>query len=314
MKRTLLHIFVIVLLVFILISIINKASKPIVGTKKIKIVTTLYPLYDFARNIGQDKVDVTLLLPPGISAHTFEPKPSDIVRINHADIFIYIGRFMEPWADTVIKGISNNNVLVIDASIDAKMIPSVFQDKDEPALSMDPHIWLDFDNDKAIIQTIAHALIKMDKVNAGYYIHNADKYKADLTMIDKQYKSSLSNCKSKIILSAGHYAFGYLAERYDLKYLAAQGISPDAEPIAKDLIALVKQIQKNHIKYIFYEELSSPKIAKTISNETKAKMLVLNAAHNISKKDYLDKNISFLSIMQRNLDNLMIGLECSEGL
>src|SRR4030042_3394042 len=114
--------------------------------KKLKVITTLFPLYDMAKRIGADKADVSLLLPPGVEAHSFEPKPSDIVKINEADIFVYTGKFMEPWAEDVIKGVANNNLIVVDASRGAKMVTGVFHDAEEPAGSLDPHIWLDFDN------------------------------------------------------------------------------------------------------------------------------------------------------------------------
>jgi zinc transport system substrate-binding protein len=313
MKKTriLLNFAVIAMLILVLISIINDAKTPFIKSKKIKIVTTLFPLYDFAKNIGQDKVEVMLLLPPGAQAHSFEPKPSDIARINQADIFIYTGRFMEPWVEGIIKGISNKNLTIIDSSIGIKMIPAVFHDLDEPVGSLDPHIWLDFDNDKVITNNIVQALAKKDRVNADNYLKNADIYHKNLSLLDEQYKKTLSNCNKREIIYGGHYTFGYLAKRYNLKYLAAQGISPDAEPTAQDLISLVQQIKKDNIKYIFYEEIDSSKIAETLSNETQTKILPLNTAHNISKNDF-ERQTSFLSIMKQNLENLKIGLECSE--
>jgi zinc transport system substrate-binding protein len=118
-------------------------------------------------------------------------------------------------------------------------------------------------------------------------------------------------CSSKEIIYAGHYAFGYLTKRYGLEYFAAQGVSPDSEPTAADLINLVNQIKKDNIKYIFYEELSSPKIAQTLSDETGAELLLLNAAHNISKEQ-LEQGATFISIMKNNLTNLKIGLGYKE--
>ncbi len=117
-------------------------------------MTTLFPLYDFAKNIGKTKVEVSLLLPPGIEAHSFEPKPSDLVKVNEADVFIYTGKFMEPWAQDIIKSVTNKNLIIVDASKGTKMIHGVFQGAHEPAGSLDPHIWLDFDNAKIMVGTI----------------------------------------------------------------------------------------------------------------------------------------------------------------
>jgi len=281
------------------------------SSHKIKVVTTLFPLYDFAKNVGKDKVEVSLLLPPGVEAHSFEPKPSDIIKINEADLFVYTGKFMEPWAAGVIKGVSNKNLIVIDASQGTKMIPGVFHDEDEPAGSLDPHIWLDFDNAKIMINNIMQGLQTKDTLNKDFYKEKADEYNKKLTEMDIAYSTTLSPYKGKTIIYGGHYAFGYLARRYGLIYLAAQGVSPDAEPTANDLAKLVEQIKKDNIKYVYYEELTSPKIAETIANETNAKMLLLNAAHNLTK-DQFEHGLSFLDILKEDLANLKVGLQAQQ--
>ncbi len=278
------------------------------NTGKITIVTTLYPLYDFAVSIGRDKVDVSMLLPPGVEPHSFEPKPSDIAKISKAGVFIYTGKFMEPWVEDIIKGVSGSNVKIVDSSAGTEMAAAGFHDKDQ---GLDPHIWLNFDNAKIMVDNIAQTLAEKDAANADYYKQNANEYKTALSALDDKYKTALSDCKNKEIVYGGHYAFGYLAHRYGLQYLAAQGLSPDAEPTAHDLVQLVEQIKKNNIRYIFYEELTSPKIAETLANETQAKMLLLNAAHNITRQDFENK-VSFISIMENNLKNLKIGLQCAE--
>jgi len=286
----------------------KRAEEP-ARTKKLKVITTLFPLYDMAKSIGADKAEVSLLLPPGVEAHSFEPKPSDIVKINEADVFVYTGKFMEPWAEDVIKGAVNKNLIVVDASRGTKMIPGVFHDADEPAGSLDPHIWLDFDNAKIIVKNIMQAFQLKDGANKEFYEQKAEDYSDKLTELDTLYKTTLATCKDREIVYGGHYAFGYLAKRYGLKYLAAQGVSPDAEPTANDLIKLVEQIKKDKIKYVFYEELTSPKIAETIAGETKANMLLLNAAHNLSR-DQFEQGLSFFDILKKDLENMRVGLEC----
>jgi zinc transport system substrate-binding protein len=281
------------------------------NTNKISVVTTLFPLYDFAQNIGQDNVEVSLLLPPGVEAHSFEPKPGDIVKISESDVFVYTGKFMEPWAEDIVKGIANKKLIVVDASKGINMIPGVFHDADEPAGSLDPHIWLDFDNAKIMVDNITRAISEKNPSNAQYYQQNADEYKSALSKLDNEYKTALSKCQSKEIVYGGHYAFGYLARRYGIEYIAAQGMSPDAEPTAQVLVQLVEQIKAKNIQYIFYEELARPKIAETLSKETNTKMLLLNAAHNLTKEDFENK-ATFLSIMKDNLKNLKIGLQCAE--
>jgi zinc transport system substrate-binding protein len=312
MKKMLFFAGIIVIILLGIFAVSNLFRKPEKGIQKLTVVTTLFPLYDFAKTIGGDKVEVSLLLPPGVEAHSFEPKPSDIAKINEARVFIYTGKFMEPWAEDIIKGLADKNgTRIVNSSNGIEMVPGVFHDEDEPAGSMDPHIWLDFDNDKKIIQTIAAALSEKDPANADYYQQKADECKNKLSALDAEYKASLSKCQSAEIVYGGHYAFGYLARRYNLKYLAAQGVSPDSEPTARDLVQLVEQIKKDNVKYVFYEELTTPKIAETIADETSAKMLLLNAAHNLTKEDF-ENNASYLSIMEENLANLKIGLQCNE--
>jgi zinc transport system substrate-binding protein len=299
----------VVIALFIIFATKNPKPMEKTASHKIKVVVTLFPLYEFAKNIGKERVEVSLLLPPGVEAHSFEPKPSDLIKINEADIFIYTGKFMEPWAEDIVKSVTNRNLINIDASQGTKMIHGMFHDVHEPAGSLDPHIWLDFENAKTMVGNILHALEIKDPVNTDIFKKNADDYRKKLTELDSSYKTALAPCKGKEIVYGGHYAFGYLAQRYDLKYLAAQGFSPDSEPTAKDLSMLVEQIRKDNIKYVFFEELTSPKIADTIANETNTKLLLLNAAHNVSKDQFV-QGASFLDIMKSNLDNLKIGLGC----
>jgi zinc transport system substrate-binding protein len=309
MKFKLLILLFIFIILVGLFSACAKRGKEPAQMKKLKVITTLFPLYDMAKSIGADKAEVTLLLPPGVEAHSFEPKPGDIVKINEADVFVYTGNFMEPWAEDVIKGAVNKNLIVVDTSRGTKMIPVVFHDADEPVGSLDPHIWLDFDNAKIMVRNISQAMQLKDSANKEFYERRANDYIEKLTELDSSYRKTLASCKHREIVYGGHYAFGYLAKRYGLKYLAAQGVSPDVEPTANDLVKLVEQIKKDKIKYVFYEELTSPNIAKTIAGETNAKMLLLNAAHNLSR-DQFNQGLSFFDILKMDLDNLRIGLEC----
>lgn len=337
MKKTLFVVGVIAIIVLGIYAVSNIAQKPKSDSRKITIVTTLFPLYDFAKNIGQDKVEVSLLLPPGVEAHTFEPKPSDIVKINESDLFVYTGKFMEPWAEDIIKGISGKDVKIVDTSAGIELMKEEEEHEHEHEEGpheheetahqeeaehnhehehhrhggVDPHVWLDFANAKIMVDNITKTLVEKDPANASYYQNNAQNYNEKLTKLDNDHKATLAKCQSKEIIYGGHYAFGYLAKRYGLSYTAAQGFSPDSEPTAKDLIELVEQIKKNNIKYVFYEELSSPKIAETLSQETGAQMLLLNGAHNLSKEDY-ENDATYISLMESNLKNLSTGLLCTK--
>lgn len=305
----------------IVLSVANKArhTPETVYDNRLNIVTTLFPTYDFAKHIGGNKVNISLLLPPGMEAHNFEPKPSDIVEINNADVFVYTNKQMETWVEDIVRGVTGAGVLIVDASDGIELIESFESDhhdgpeheaEDEHAhTGTDPHVWLDFVNAQAMVDNIAEAMAKKDPDNRVYYFNNANSYKKELVELDNLYQTTLSQCSSRAVVYGGHHAFGYMMKRYNLLYTAAQGFSPDSEPTANDLISLVNQIKRNNLKHIFYEELSSPKIAETISRETSVQMLLLNGAHNVSKED-MSSGVSFVSMMNNNLKNLSQGLGC----
>lgn len=294
------------------IAIQNKSASS-VKSNKMKVITTIFPNYDSAKQIAGEKIDLLQLLPPGTESHSFEPKPSDLIKINEADIFIYTGIEMEPWVNDILKSITNKNLLVVDVSSEIEMIAGEHHEHEEEGTkqesTLDPHIWLDFTNYQKINNQITQALITKDNTNKDFYETNLKLYNEKLSLLDSKYQEELKNCESRKIIYGGHYAFGYLAKRYNLSYEAAQGFSPDSEPSAQDLIALVKQIKENNIKYVYYEEMSSSKIAETLGQETGAKLLLLNAAHNVSKEQ-IQNNISFVDIMENNLNNLKLGLNC----
>jgi zinc transport system substrate-binding protein len=322
MKKDILFPIIIILIfctgIFLLLKFGN-TTKRIENTEKVKVVTTLFPLYDFTKNIGGEYVDVSLLLPPGVESHGFEPKPSDLLAINEADVFVYTGEYMEPWVIDIIKSIDTDKVKVVDASKAVLLIKkgenheeehkeeSSHEDKHDH--DFDPHIWLDFDNAKIMVNNIKESLISKNSAIAPYVEKNTESYNNKLDILNSFYKENLKSCTQNKIVYGGHYAFGYLAEKYNLSYEAAMGISPDSEPTVKDLVSLIKQVKDEKIEYVFYEELASPRVAETIASEAGVKMLLLNAAHNLSKEQ-IEKGLSYTDIMQSNLDNLIIGLNC----
>jgi len=294
-----------------LLLVLRQASTEPAGgeSQKVRVVATLFPLYDMARHIGGDKADVSLLLPPGVEAHSFDPKPSDIVSINEADVFVFTGSGMEPWVPDVLKSVSNPDLTVVDASQGTRTITVSSGDTADPAGAPDPHIWLDFDNARIMAGNIERALADSDPDNTAFYERNLADYDRQLSQLDDEFRRTLSTCADREIVYGGHYAFGYLAERYGLKYISAQGVSPDAEPTASDLAQLVDQINRDGISYVFYEELTSPRIAETLSSETQARLLLLNAAHNVSR-DQVAQGVTFFDILSTDLDNLKTGLQC----
>jgi zinc transport system substrate-binding protein len=284
------------------------------GNGKLQVVTTLFPLYDFAKRIGGDQAQVSLLLPPGVEPHSFEPRPEDIVRVNHADLFIYTSRFMEPWAASIIAGLDQGKVGVVEGGSGIQLMPAPQGDHREHGEhgdehgGMDPHIWLDLENARLIAGNILAAFVARDPAHKGYYEQNAAGLTKDLAALDQRYKETLANCPKKVFLHGGHYAFGYLARRYGLKYVSASAVNADAEPTPARLAELVKLMRSERLNYVYTEELLNPRVAETIARETGAKVLMLNAAHNLSRDDF-QRGVSFIGIMEQNLQNLKAGLQ-----
>jgi zinc transport system substrate-binding protein len=293
----------------------NEAKEP--AQKKLMVVTTLFPLYDFARAIGGDRADITLLLPPGVEPHTFEPKPADVMTVSKADVFVYTNEYMEPWAKRFLSGLPSHNMTIVDTSKGVTLLKAGPEEEGEEAGhgedhhhgGMDPHIWLDFGNARIMVDNILAGMVAKDPVNRDYYTSRAAAYKAKLTKLDDEYRAGLADCRKRVFLQGGHYAFGYLARRYGLQYQSASAVNADAEPTPAKLAELVKLMRATELKYVFSEELLSPRNAEVIAKETGAKVLLLNGAHNISKDDFAS-GVTFITLMKKNLANLRTGLEC----
>lgn len=299
---------------------------------KLTVVTTLFPLYDFARSIGGDKAEVTLLLPPGVEAHAFEPRPEDAMKTAKAGLFIYTNKQMEPWAEKFISGLGVKNLVVVDASKGVTLQPArshQHEKAEEPDHEhhhhakhdekhahgdhdpggIDPHIWLDLDNARIMVDTIAQAMAVKDPANAAVYTANAGALKQKLAQLDAEYKRGLASCKTRTLLHGGHYAFGYLAKRYNLQYEAAVSVNADAEPTPARMIELVKQVKKSGVRYIFSEEMVSPRLTEAIAREAGVKVLALHNLHNISKDD-LQAGVDYSALIRKNLQVLRTGMEC----
>jgi zinc transport system substrate-binding protein len=290
------------------------------ASTKLQVVTTLFPLYDFARNIAGERAEVTMLLPPGMEPHSFEPKPNDIVRISKAGLFIYTNRYMEPWAEKILRGLDLQKFRVVDAGQGVSYLKASAEEEhgheghgshavDEHAAVMDPHIWLDFGNAALMVDTIMDGFVAADPANAEYYRTHAAELKGSLTALDQRYRDALSSCRTRVFLHGGHYTFGYLARRYDLEYRSLSGLSSESEPSAARMAAMVRQIRSSGVRYLFAEELLSPRLTETLANEAGVAVLKLHGAHNLGKDDF-ERGIGFIGLMEQNLVNLQKGLAC----
>lgn len=304
----------------LLFSACKKKDERETGPTKLRVVATLFPLYDFAREVSGGRADVMLLLPPGVEPHSFEPKPGDILRLEASDVFIYTGKYMEPWAERVVHPLDRTKVEVVDASAGIAVKGrghaqgpagrNSAEHVHESPGDVDPHMWLDFANAQAMVDTILAGFVTKDPANRETYERNAKRYKARLAELDVRYRRGLETCKKRVLVHGGHFAFNYLTRRYGLQYLAAYSGSPDAEPTARRLIEMKELLIRQDVHFIFYEELITPRVAEIISKETGAQLLKLHGAHNVTKEE-LARGTTFLDLMEENLRNLKAGLECT---
>lgn len=326
--KRILKVFIFSLVILLISGCSKKINNKDANSGKLKIITTLFPQYDFVKEIGKDKVDVSLLLPPGVESHSYEPTPKDMVDIKNADIFIYTGEYMEPWAKKIADNIEGYDLIITDASEGVELLEGHGHEEDEHEgheneedenedhahdhSGKDPHIWLDLIYAQKMIDNITVALTEVDKENKEFYIKNAEEYKKQLDLLDKEIAEALEKVNSKKVIYGGHSAFGYFSMRYNLEFITPyKGFSPNAEPTPKMIIELIKNIEDAGVKSIFYEELIDPKVAKIISSETGAKMILLHGAHNLSKEE-IKSDVRYIDIMKGNLERLKEGLGYEE--
>lgn len=277
---------------------------------KLQIVTTLFPQYDFARQLCGDRAEITLLLPPGVESHSYEPTPADMIKINEADLFIYTGQYMEPWAEQIIEGLTSDDVTVVDASQGIQLDASHEEDEDGDGHdhAYDPHIWTSPVLAQQMVANIADALCEEDPEGEEIYRQREDDYQKQLQELDEKFSAIINEASRKEIVFAGRFAFHYFAERYGLTYVAAfASCSHEGEPSAKTIAQMIDIIRQEHIPVVFYEELTDPKVARSISEETGCEMLLLHSCHNVSKQDF-DNGVTYLSLMEQNAENLKKGL------
>jgi len=303
-----------ILLCLVLIFSCQQTKDPGRNDKKLHVIATIFPVYDFARHIGGDKIILTMLLPPGTDAHHYELKPDDIIKVTNADVFLFTNFELEQWAYKIIGASDKNTRLqAVETGNGAMMLRLNKEEDDHEAhpAGFDPHIWLDMDNAQKMVDNITSAFIKKDPRNSDYYLKNAGDYKRQLADMDQKYRTTLAACKTRTVLHAGHWAFAYLTSRYHLKYIAAYNVFADAEPAPQKIFALIDQIKNENVSHVYYEDMMNPRLAKTIARETGTGLLKLNNGHDVTRTD-LEKGETFLALMEKNLVNFQKGLQCPE--
>ena len=286
----------------------------------ITVTTTIYPLYNIAKEVGADKIKLQNLIPFGVEAHGFDPTPADMAKLSKSDIFITSSDSMEPWKDKIVKSLKIEEK-VFDMSKYVKL-RTLQEENDEhhedekghkhehdhEHEGIDPHYWVSLNNYILMTETITKLFIEKDSVNKDFYIQNSNNYLAKIKALKEKYDLSMATCTNKKIL-VNHDAFGYFADDYGVKQYSISGMSPEDKPSAKQISELINLVKNEKINTVFFEEFASPKVAQTIAKVTNAKIDALRPAENISKEE--NKNgYGYLQIMEDNLEKLKFAMDC----
>jgi len=279
-------------------------NPPASNNKGLRVAASFYPLYEFAKDVGGNKVSVTNITPAGAEPHDFEPSPKTLVDAGSSAVFIYNGGTMEPWVDGFLHDYRHT---VVKSSRGIALQTAGAENNPRQSLQ-DPHFWLDPVLAETIVTNIRDGLSQADPADAAYFKQNAAAYVAKLRALDKAFKTGLDSCQTHTVITS-HATFGYLGKRYNLDVHSIAGITPDEEPSAAKLAELSKLVTSQNIKYVFFESLVSPKLADTIAQETGAKTVVFDPIEGLSDEAQ-KQGQNYLSVQQQNLANLRHALAC----
>jgi zinc transport system substrate-binding protein len=269
---------------------------------KIKVVASFYPIYEFVKKVGGDKVDVSILIPVGVEPHDFEPTIQQIQEAENANIVIYNGAGLEEWIERI------NTKLRVDVSNGTRLLLNN-NNTNELKANYDPHIWLDPILAQIEVRNIRDALIKVDPKNSQYYTDNAERFIRDLSTLDSEIRTSLSTC-NKTDFIAFHNAFTYFADRYGLKQHTIKGPSPEGEVLPQRLVEVITLAKELDLHIIYSEDLVDPRSAETIAQEIpNGKVLILSPIEGVNKLEQ-EAGIGYLDKMRQNFKNLLEGLDC----
>ena len=291
------------------------------GGEGLDIVCTLFPAYDFAREIAGEKANVTLLVPPGSEAHSFEPTPQDIIRIENCDLLICNGGESEAWLEEILAGREKDiPSLVMMDCVDAleeetkEGMQGVSHDHEHEEHDgheehgheeeYDEHVWTSPVNASLIVSALCERLCAIDPENSGFYRENTGRYQAELQKLDAAFRETVKNGKFDTLIFADRFPVRYFVEEYGLDYYAAfPGCADDTEPSARTVAFLIDKVRDEDIPAVLFIEFSNEKMADVICEDTGCEKLLFHSCHNVSA-DQLKAGTSYLELMRGNLESL----------
>lgn len=282
---------------------------------RIRIVVSFFPYGEFARAVAGDLATVSELVPSGVEPHDFEPTPRDIERMYQADVVIINGAGIDAWAEKVARELPEHGVRVVRMAENVELLPGGEEDHEEASPDeseeeehiYDPHFWLDPILAQDQVRAIAQAIGEADGKHRDFYQARAEVFIGELGRLDREYQDSLGQCRLRTIVTS-HDAFAYLAKRYQLETVSIAGLSPEAEPSSQRLAEIARETSRLGVKFIFFETLSSPKLAETLAGELGIGTLVFDPIEGSPVVDGV--RATYTGLMRSNLRNLESALEC----
>ncbi len=271
---------------------------------RLSVVASFYPLSEFARQVGGDRVAVRNLVPAGAEPHDYEPTPRDVVALTKAGVIIYNGAGLEPWLRRLLPQIPDR-VVRVNAS---EGLPIVTATAGEDRGRPDPHVWLDPVLAQRQVDLILAGLVKTDPGGRQAYETGATAYKTKLAALHERTAQALAPCRKKVFV-VSHAAFGYVAGRYGLTQIAISGLEPQEEPSPAKIREILRLVRQHGVTIIYYDVLVGSRVVAALAREVGARTLVLNPLEGLTPEDQRQGK-DYLSIMGENVSNLRQGLDC----
>lgn len=312
--------FIILIIIMTIIVMCFKTESVVKNEEKLQIVATLFPQYDFAKQIVKDKADVKLLLNSGVETHNYEPTGKDMITIlSGSDMFLYTGTNLEPWTEKIVQNLETTNCKIVNVSdgielitieefeekhINSEILIEEHEEEHKHQEIYDGHIWQNPKNAVKMLDNVLKALCEIDPDNAEYYTKNAEEYRNQILKLDGELRNIVNQSERKEIAVGGEFAYAYLVEEYGINFVSVYTNCGEGEdPSIAKVKSVIDYINKYNIPVVYYEELSEGTVAKMIAEETEAEPLVLYSIHNgDTEKD------TYVSLMSKNLENLKKGL------
>ena len=288
------------------------------GAGRLKIMTTVFPAYDFARAAAGELADVTLLLPPGVESHTYEPTPADIIAVSECDLFLYLGGESDAWVDTILSAVEPAGQVMRMVDCVELLEEEVVEGMEDPdhaghdheeeassglgqVVGMDEHVWTSPRNAARIVVDVGEQLAQIDPGHAGQYQENAAAYAAEIDALDQAFAAFFEGLDSRAIVFGDRFPLLYFAREFDLDYYAAfPGCGTQTEPSAATIAFLIEKVQEEHIPVVWYIEFSNHLVADSIAEATGTHTALFHTCHNVTQAE-MDAGATYLSLMEGNL-------------